>query len=352
MNTNQVNNNGRKDTAYLVSTEKLSELLARQATSSSQWQILLYNFQNTMLNVTPEQKIRQDSNRWLSNKSDLASLSSDEICKLIRNTLATLIEEKYDGDLEKELRRRVEDSDVKLITVITEFPNGERIPRTNIWLEKPESEYKNSKEELERELSTCKSYVRHSLGTSQPEAAVYLENYEVSISEYNHRQIREKISKMPKRIIKDELPYCLRKGKLSVPKSYLDKGMLGVNEYISVKRKANKNNGMEKRMLRDIVRNKKCRLDAALNKVEARISCVSNRWNIPALDVDGRFNQSKCSALITQLLKDKTQQQLLGSTDEELLKLAKDYWKEQLTLAIQKIDELKLEEVSMPTLSV
>ena len=100
---------------------------------------------------------------------------------------------------------------------------------------------------------------------------------------------------------------------------------------------------MEKKLIASSVREKKDFLhNYNINTMRAiRNDNVS--WSMPKLDVDGLYNKTKAKKLETQLLSNKTKQEIITMDKEELLEACKSYWKNELTQAIKRIDELSLE---------
>lgn len=175
---------------------------------------------------------------------------------------------------------------------------------------------------------------------------VKLERVEVSYEDYHVGRMKGRIDTLIKRAIKDELAYCLKKGKVIVPKEYLDKGEAGIREWQEKKRSGNKNNSMEKRLIRETLKEKKNKLYHA--SYVAQVAMVRGReYGIPGLAIDFLYNKGYNRTLITShLLKDKTDQDIMEMTDEQALAMAKEYWKSKLEEAEKRIDELTLDDLT------
>lgn len=157
-----------------------------------------------------------------------------------------------------------------------------------------------------------------------------------------HVEILEKaIEKAIKKSVKETLTYCLKNGKVIVPKEYLEKGKAGIKEWQEKKRNCNKNNSMEKRLIRSTLRDKKNKIYHAMRAVERKIDLHSTEM-VPALSIDGLYNQMMQKKLITlKLLKDKTEQDIICMTDEQILTMTKEYWLNELKRAGERIETLK-----------
>ena len=153
--------------------------------------------------------------------------------------------------------------------------------------------------------------------------------------------MKKDIPKIVKRVVNKNLTYCLKNGKNIVPDEYLDKGKSGIEEWRTLKSSQNKNNSMEKRIIKEALREKKNYMIACIETAMRNIVDVNTSWEVPALSIDGRWNAGKVKKLSTQLFKDKSNQQIIEMSEEDVLAIVKEYWKKLLNDAYKEVSKIE-----------
>lgn len=341
-----MNKNDRIKEHYVVVTKTIKEL--KDMPDVDYQGVNIYNYDNDISKLTTEEKLKQAQYTWNVKRIGRVRLYDENIKDIISGVIENVALSKYRGDFYEKALEEVYNTDVYVCVDLNYKQRDDGEIEGDIYADSIytkytlEDKYSHEKavltydkvNELEDKLNKLKIGVGY--GDSRTE--VKLQEIKINFDSYSQSNLKD-IPKKLARIIKTNLTYCLKDGKNIVPDEYLDKGKVGIEEWQSTKRSANKNNSMEKRLVRDCIRQKKQLLDKYLNGAMLQIS-MNQDWTIPALAVNGRFNQGCMRKLVTQLLKGKSEQQLFEIEDEAMLEMAKNYWKKKLQEAIKRIDSL------------
>ena len=302
--------------------------------------VILYEHKVDRSDMSEAQKILQAKNRWYAEHS--STIYIDEYDTLYNNIKSIAYDEIFGGckeGLEDKIFNKIMDTKLKVIaSTYNEIDKAKRVSiNQEFGDEKHEDrEYSNALEEFEEELKSVKR-----INSFASNEYVYLEKLEVKVSSYRYYDMDTKVKKLIKKFIKDELTYCIKNDKIIVPDEYITKGIDGIKEWRELKRSGNKNNSMEKRMLRQIVADKKTYAFNGMNQIVDAIA-RNSRWDIPTLEIDGRFNKQKIKKLVTMVLDEKNKQYYIDASDEEIIKKFKEYWKGILMDAYDRIDKLEV----------
>lgn len=145
------------------------------------------------------------------------------------------------------------------------------------------------------------------------------------------------------REIKNKYTYCVKNGKNIVPDEYLKDGSAGIERWKSEKSKNNKQNSIEKQMMKKLKYEKK---HQAFNDFNSVIAAMCNEksvhdWGTVFLAVEGRYNTGRRLKTIQKhILKDMADDELIKMEDEEIKKRCKSYWVKELMDAIERIKNL------------
>lgn len=239
------------------------------------------------------------------------------------------------------------------VQVLAEFYNNEdegilRMRTDVFFLVNNRYEYDISydKEEMENKLKDARvTSWNYGASNGRQQDIVMLEEARVEIRAYTFENLKNKIRKIIKKIAGTELAYCIKNGEVIVPDEYLEKGEGGITEWIEIKRSGNKNNSMEKQMLKQEAANKRSFAYETMCKVmHAVISANEHDWSTPVLEIDGRYNKTRTQKLVAQILDTRNRQKLFETSEEEILKQFKDHWKDTLMTAYNAVDKMTLEE--------
>ena len=145
------------------------------------------------------------------------------------------------------------------------------------------------------------------------------------------------------KVLKEEYTYCLKKGKNIVPDKYIANGADGIIIWQSEKKNSNKNNSIEKQMLKSIKIEKKQMAFNKFCKVMEELEGRNRDWTMVFLTIDGRWNTSRRVKTINKYILNVTDDELIKMSEEEIEKRCKSYWTARLMEAQARIKALKFE---------
>lgn len=303
----------------------------------------IYEHEIDRSNLTAEEKIIQENNRWYKERTSEIRLYEDAISALVSKSMYDELSAGTKEFLPDKIHERIMNTKFRSVLEFMERSDG------TVYLEifdeigeDGKRDYIESRDmnELNKELEKVNMNSSYTPGKPM---YVWLERVVVGAYPYAIERIEENINKAIKRLIRTELVYCLKNNMIIVPEEYLSKGREGIKEWQELKRSNSKSNSMEKRMLKQIFADKREFAYKAMAKVIDQVG-YSHNWSVPSLTVDGRWNKTKMDKLITQIADTKDKQKFINMPNEELIKLFKEYWKGVLTKACEEIDMVKVEE--------
>lgn len=357
----------QKITKYIVYKSTLRELVEQEENNNQvgyRQEKPLYLYEMNMDKIPVEQKIWQQRCGYLARESRTLTIGVTEIRNAVKREMMDAVVNGYTGSIEEYVTDKILDGEVMSILYFTPTGNTEEGVHT-FWYteffvdgkrlyvddrekeqeeEKAEYEYvEPSKEELDKLFSKVKvevpDYVKPNNGNVQ---YIGLELMRLNGNLWSFRdkytEIRQAISKT----LRENLTYCVKKGKVIVPKEYLDKGEAGIEEWRTIKQSKNKSNNMEKKMLNGMLRDKREQFRKLLQYTERSLTTYKE-WSKPYILVDGTWNVTRNKKLLTSMIKDKSKQELLSMSEEDMLNATKEYWLKEIELAKKGIEELTLE---------
>lgn len=328
-----MNDKQTKRTEYLVYNKPLREYIAEVRSSGTP---TLWKYTAPERALTREQALVQAKSSYSANPTSYVSISRYEIEKAVGRIADKLIEDKFDGDFKQKIYVEVMDLPVRATISVD---NGTF--SCNDYLGDSDGDKEcnivDDKDKLKARLDTAK--LKKSLWHDGDGVdGVYIDSIKVT-AQYGLDRVKDELNSCINRYVKDNLIYCLKNGKIDVPKEYLDKGKAGLAEYRDAKRSKSKHNSLENRMERELLRNKKQELRNRLVEAQDKIENFHD-WELPFLKIDGRWSNTRQIALVSKMLKDKTNAEIIALTDEDILKMAKGYWRDRPTEAIAGIDSM------------
>lgn len=329
---------------YVVYEATMGEILkTAQECGDDAHSIELYKYTPAKRTMTEAQIDKQARNTWQTKPYIDLSLSSHDVERVAEHELWNAMKSKYRGDLYEEIHKRVFDINMRASVSIESRPSGHsRVDRhvtTSADIYDENVEYAYDMKELTKKLDDVK--LDYSFSGNDPDDYVYLDELTVVVHRYRIEWMVKEVPKLIKRVIKNNLTYCLKNGKNIVPDEYLDKGEKGVREWQELKRSNNKNNSMEKRMVRDILKSKRNYATDCIHTVTRAIVNPHYNYSIPCLEVEGRWNATKTKKMVSNLFKDKSDSTIMQMSEEDILNMVKAYWKEELQFAIKNVDNVK-----------
>lgn len=148
------------------------------------------------------------------------------------------------------------------------------------------------------------------------------------------------------KILKEKYTYCVKMGKNIVPDEYIKLGKEGIDSWRREKISKNKNNSIEKQMLKKIKYQKKQDAFVTFNDVMAAMlnEKGSRNWDLAFLSVDGRWNTGRRLKTINKYILNVSDNELVTMSEEEIEKRCKSYWVAELTQAIERIKNLEFKK--------
>lgn len=154
------------------------------------------------------------------------------------------------------------------------------------------------------------------------------------------------IKYLANKLLKDKYTYCVKMGKNIVPDDYIKLGKEGIERWRQEKSNSNKNNSIEKQMLKKIKLQKKQNAFTTFDDVMAAMlnEKSSRNWDLAFLSVDGRWNTGRRLKTINKYVLNVSDNELVTMSDEEIEKRCKSYWVAELTQAIERIKNLEIKK--------
>jgi len=330
-----------RDRACVIMDTTLEEL-QEIARNSTDYRTKLYEKKIDRSDLSPEQMRLQGANRWYAEQNSEIIFYRDELEKMVEKNVYDEVLGGCKENLEKKIYERIMNLDVKIIGSIHNIDSNNKSVLAEINLNydepNPRYEYYNKLEDFEKELKTVK---RKTSFSSETGDQIWLEKYTIEIYTHSFRNIDEDIKKLIKKTIRNNLTYCIKSGKVIVPEEYLGKGKAGIEEWRQIKSSSNKNNSMEKRILKATYREKRLFASDNMYNIFREMTEKNHNWKIPSLEIEGRYNQQKMSALITEVFKDKSRQEFMEMSEEDIMKKMKEYWKNILMDAYNAVDAIE-----------
>lgn len=297
-----------------------------------------------------EQKVIQYSNKWQATISSDIRVSDDRLYELVKQIAYDTILGGEKEDVLNKIKDKAMASKVRSVLYVKEPRSDETFKSAYIETEfgdrKEGEEYYEGKEKINEELKNVGNiswdYNRRTATGEPTKDVVMADEVYVSMYTYNYHGTEENVVRLIKKLFRNELTYCVKQGSVIIPQEYLDKGKTGIEEWRETKSSKNKNNNMEKRMLRQMLRDKKQSILMQMRTLMWRFPTGQDTrdWSVPSLNIYGSGNCAMAHKLVNRVLGEMTDQEILSITDEEVSKKFKEYWKGILTKAIEQIDDV------------
>ena len=330
-----------KPIRYVLYTTSLKGLqdTCKLSMSSNSYQVTLYKHTVDRSDLSEAQKEIQRNNKWATDLGTSIYMSTDDIVKLIEKDVYSKLqnlngEKVYDKIYEDTFNAPI------MITASLRPRAGYTRVEINTELEKEEDKYIYSYDTKEFE-EKLKGVSKSAFGADEE---VMVEELSISISTYRYNNTDDRVAQLVKKFIRDNLTYCMKNGALIVPEEYLQRGKEGIEEWREKKRSSNKNNSIEKKLLREVIAAKKRFTAKTMDAIMYKIVAQNSDWSLPVIEIDGRFNKQKTNKLVAKVLKDVSPQELIEISEDEVITKIKEYWKERLMDAYNAVDNAVIEK--------
>lgn len=330
----------KKEKGYVLCTHTIKELKEKTAPLLSYDRYTLYEKVIDRSDLPEEQQRLQLKNKWYTTVNQDLRLSDENIYHIVERNMYKEILNGCKENLESKVFDSVINAEIRLVAVMDEREDGSTY--INIIFEKdkqPDTYYQNLEyltdlNEFEEKLKNAKKSISFS---DIDDDYVWLEKVHAGTYQYNFDDMNNRITKMIKKFMRKNLTYCVKQGKIIVPDEYLEKGIIGIEEWRSLKSSNNKSNSMEKQILKQAFADKKRLAHRNMSSVISSLT-RSSSWSVPVITVDGQWNQSKIDKLVTQVAGTKDRQKFMEKTDKEIFEEFKEYWKNKLMEKYNEID--------------
>lgn len=336
-----------KKKVYVICSRTLKELHDSVKDMDTYETLTLCEYNVDRSDMSEAQKDVQNSNHWYKERSQEFRVGETQIYDVAKKLAIKKILDGCKKDIKRSIFEELYNTDVKVIAWIVErngyddLDTSSEFGTKDEWGNENKYEYLNDLDEFRKKLEKVK--YKNSF-SSQVGDYVLLEKLSVIVRAYKFNDIDKKIMRLVNKAVKEELTYCLKKDEVIIPQEYIDKGEEGIKEWREIKASKNKNNSIEKKILRQAVNDKKQYAFDAMRRIMATIATIDINWSMPFLDIDGRWNKQRTSKLINSILDSKNPQFYIDITEEEIINKFKEYWKDILTKAINNVDEVPVKE--------
>lgn len=287
---------------------------------------------------TEEQKKIQSDNRWQSSVTNDIRYRENSFYEMIKKTMEEELSNGTRENLEEKIYNSIMDTNIRTYIVVKP-ETGNCYIESEYGDENEDSTYVYDENKMEKEV---RKVITHGWNR---DTDVYIDSIRVSIYNYNLQELDDKLKKLIKKYIRNEFTYCIKQNKVIVPEEYIAKGHEGIEEWRNIKASKNKNNNMEKKMLRGMVRDKKRDIVSQMQRLvwgfpKGQNNNGSVDWTMPYLYIYGSGNKAMNTKLANQIIGAKTDAELLNMSEEEVEKEFKDYWKGVLMRAVKQLDSV------------
>lgn len=316
---------------YIIHQRTIQDLI-EESEQSPKDDIIYYHKNNTIPAV---QLVAQQDVAWNAKKQFSLIIRENEIYDILCKMVVQSALKRPDTSVEYDVLTNIKKQRVFIVAEITgtEIRMSEEY-ESNINIR----DYSEDIVEFEREIDRV--VLKDSWGNTDYRVT----GITVFCAWHRLQKLRIILKKLVKKAIKENLAYCLRNGRVIVPQEYLDKGERGITEWQEHKRSSDKRNTMEHRMTRTLVNDKKKLLSDTLLEITRLIAIQGNDWSIPKISVNGLYNKGRMAKLANSFIKQKSAQEILELTEQDIIDMCRNYWKQKMTDTIAAMDNYKGKE--------
>lgn len=340
----------KKKKAYIICSRTLKELQDHVRNMDMYSNTTVYEYKVDRSDISEEQKEIQMSNQWYRERTQEFRISDTQIYDVAKKLAVKKILDGCKKDIAKSIFEELYNTNINIVAWIDERSDHDDLSTMSEFGTKDEwgndnsnrYEYSNDIDEFKEKLNGVK--YKNSF-SAQDNGYVLLEKISLIARPYRFDGIDDKIKRLINRAIKEELTYCLKKDEVVIPQEYIDKGVEGIKEWREIKASKNKNNSIEKKILREAVNEKKAYAYNVMCKIMDAVTSADNiNWAVPFITIDGRWNKQRTSRLVNNVVDNKNPQYYIDTSKEEFVKMFKEYWKKILKNAYENVEKLTIEE--------
>lgn len=332
---------GEKPKAYVLCIKTFKELESIAANSQA-YRIDLYSLSIDRSDLSEEQKKIQEKNKWYTNENVDFRIWEAKLNELVSKKIINAILDKYDGNILEKTLNDTMDTEVRFIGKVSE-----KNKRIKVTMDFEVGDDRNDTFEYSDDLKEFEKMAKQSarsVSYSGDRDVVYLEKVSAGIYQFKFENFEKEVKKEINKFVRNKLTYCLKNGKYIIPEEYIDRGEKGIEEWRDIKSSKNKSNSIENKLIKETVKAKKQYAYDSVCKVMDKVTSANSSygWMLPRLVIDGKWNKQRIQKLATQILGTKDKQKLIEMSEQEIIDKAKEYWKQQLMNAYNKVDKLEV----------
>lgn len=261
-------------------------------------------------------------------------ITSYDVQEMVGNITAEVMESGTREDIASTVVKKIKE-DYELEVRFKAFTKG------SDWMNHA---YNTLQKKTETPIATVEN-IKPYLSENEYDVNIYYEGisyYTPKNRYYGENAIKYLVNKM----LKEKYTYCVKMGKNIVPDDYIKLGKEGIERWRQEKSNGNKQNSIEKQMLKKIKYQKK---QKAFDIFNDAIAVMTNErgvrnWELVFLSVDGRWNTGRRMKTINKYILNVSDNELVTMSDEEIEKRCKSYWVAELTQAIERIKNLEVKK--------
>lgn len=336
-------------TGYVLVEKTFKEIEAEVDGLNNYDRKTLFEHRVDLGDISEEQKKIQDGNRWWTNETTDMRIMDGELYEYVKKVMYDKLSNGVRENVTADVFNTVMDTKLKTVASLINESSGfpRLVTQTYIGNDKDEeyARLTSDTNEVEDAMRRVKNRT-YSMHDEDSDKYILLECVTVQAYAYWGQKITENVKRYIKRLIREDLTYCLKKDKVIIPEEYLGKGKEGIEEWRTIQSGKNKNNSMEKRVLQQVFKDKKTKAYGISSLIMDTLTTNMGEhdWSIPNIQIDGRWNQTRMRKFITKRVDTTDRQKFLNMSDEDMIKAFKEYWKTKLMDAYKAIDELNVEE--------
>lgn len=332
-----------KAKVYIVCKKTLKEL-EQLAKGSNGWRTTFYIHTINRGDLSDEQLKVQQRNNWYSKEDYEVRLWNGKIEEIIKKSMHNKIISGEKENIKQKMLDEIMNMEIRCTGRFFSEDNNTRLQLSAEMGEEDRNDnciYIDDAKEFEYKTIDC----GRRTSFSPDLGVVLLEEVSFEIHTNSFSNLTEKVDKMINKVIRNDYTYCIKNGNVIIPDEYISKGEKGIEEWRDIKKSKNKNNSIEKKLLRDVVKDKKnYAYDCVYIAMDKILYKTNNNydWTIPRLVIDGKYNKQRTAKLAMKILGTKDKQKIIDMPKETILENAKKYWKEILMDAYNNVDKMEV----------
>lgn len=348
-----------KPKRYIVVDKTFKELNERMKKELSGWnKVTLYEKKIDLGEISERQKEIQEKSSWRSRDELTMRLYEEDLYNFVKDVVSkeifdnglkdkisdTIFDKVYNSHVKGCLKFYEDKKENLVVDMNMDVCIGDKYKETGV-------EYVHDMPEVEEKLKSIRREpFYYSRSENNKDEYVLLESISVGVYANEYNKMDEKLKKLINKVLKSDFVYCVKNDKLILPDEYLAKRESGVKEWQELKRSTNKNNSIEKRMLKDLYREKKTFARKVMFSMARQVvvpdPTTRYRWDLPQFCIDGMYNNNKMEKLVNELFNVKDKNAFINMSKEEVNNKCRAYWANQLKKSLEALENFTYEKES------